>query len=376
MKLSSWNVNCLLLLIVSVVLSACATGSGGKVKGSPFAFLNSYDMALQDFEAGKVMEARARVLAMDASRDDYKKAKALLNDKINPARIRLLRHYKSKGKKAEQDGEWSKAMAFYQQTAEFSAEPEIFLAYVKNMDIKMRQARMDILLKQKRLEDSSWLSWLGSYEAPRGVEPTDIVFVRMREAVESDIEDRAARAYRESYRFLNKDMPGVAYVEVESHLRLMPDSEKGQRLLQDVLEAMPKELIIKKEISKTSAKKVTKQASKSKLKKTSHISKADVMKLIEAGEWIEAKNTALLYRRYEGKGADKLLDTIESGMAKEAAVLFAQGSTAFRKEHIDQAVSLWDKAVTLQPENSEYVNALRRAMQLQERLHLLRSDGK
>jgi len=156
----------------------------------------------------------------------------------------------------------------------------------------------------------------------------------------------------------------------------MPDSEKGQRLLQDVLEAMPKELIIKKEISKTSAKKVTKQASKSKLKKTSHISKADVMKLIEAGEWIEAKNTALLYRRYEGKGADKLLDTIESGMAKEAAVLFAQGSTAFRKEHIDQAVSLWDKAVTLQPENSEYVNALRRAMQLQERLHLLRSDGK
>jgi len=82
----------------------------------------------------------------------------------------------------------------------------------------------------------------------------------------------------------------------------------------------------------------------------------------------------LLYRRYDGKGASELLKAVNAGLKKAASALFAHGSIAFRKEHIDDAVKLWDKAVSMQPENSEYVDALRRAMQLQERLHLLRSD--
>ncbi len=65
---------------------------------------------------------------------------------------------------------------------------------------------------------------------------------------------------------------------------------------------------------------------------------------------------------------------MNAGLEKAASALFAQGSIAFRKEHIDDAVKLWGQAVSMQPENSEYVDALRRAMQLQERLHLLRSD--
>ena len=55
---------------------------------------------------------------------------------------------------------------------------------------------------------------------------------------------------------------------------------------------------------------------------------------------------------------------------------YKKGSGAFRVEHIDQAVEDWKKAVSLQPKNTEYVNALRRAMQLQEHLHLLRSANK
>jgi len=169
----------------------------------------------------------------------------VLKNKINPARIRLLRHYKAKGKKAEKDHEWSKAMVFYQQAAEFSAKPSIFLTYVSNMELKMRQERMDALLKQRRLEDDTWIRWSRVYEPPRGVKASDSAFSRMRGSIENDLEDRAARSYREARRYLNKDMVGVAYIEAESYLRLMPGSEKGQRLMLDVREAMPKGLVIR-----------------------------------------------------------------------------------------------------------------------------------
>ncbi|MDX8382723.1 MAG: hypothetical protein R8M45_01500, partial [Ghiorsea sp.] len=344
--------------------------SGGHIKASPLSFLNSYNMALQDYNAGKVMEARARVLAMDVGRDDYKQAQALLKNKINPARIRLLRHYKAKGKKAEKNHEWSKAMVFYQQAGEFSAKPDIFIAYVSNMELKMLQKRMDTLLKQRRLEDDVWIRWSRSYEPPRGVMASDIAFSRMRASIESDIEDREDRAYTDALRYLKKDMIGVAYVEVESYLRLMPDSDRGQHLLTDVREAMPKSLVIRAQVKRGLAKNVRREVSV----KEHSIRKSDILKLIKHRKWVQAKNEALLYRRYEGKGADKLLKVINAGLNRAAVALFAQGSVAFRKEHIDTAVKLWKQAVVMQPENVEYADALRRAMQLQERLHLLRSD--
>jgi len=371
MKSNSLNVRWLFVAGACLFLTGCATGGGGaSVKGSVLPFLNSYSMALQDYNAGKVMEARARVLAMDVGRDDYKQAQTLLKNKINPARIRLLRHYKAKGKKAEKNHEWSKAMVFYQQAAEFSAKPEIFLAYVSNMELKMRQERMDTLLKQHRLEDDAWIRWSRSYEAPRGVKASDVVFSRMRSSIESDIEDRAARSYREARRYLKKEMVGVAYIEAESYLRLMPASEKGQRLMLEVREAMPKELVVRALGKKTLVKKVHRKISA----KEHSTSKSDVIKLMKQAKWLQAKESALLYRRYEGKGAGELLKAVNAGLKKAAFALFAQGSIAFRKEHIDDAVKLWGQAVAMQPENSEYVDALRRAMQLQERLHLLRSD--
>jgi len=370
-QLNSLNIRWLLVAGFCLFLTGCATGGGGThVKASALSFLNNYSMALKDYNAGKVMEARARVLAMNAGRDDYKQAQALLKNKINPARIRLLRHYKAKGKKAEKDHEWSKAMVFYQQAAEFSAKPEIFLAYVKNMAMKVRQERMDALLKQRRLEDDAWIRWSRSYESPRGVKPSDSVFARMRLSIESDIEDHAARSYRDARRYLSKDMAGVAYVEAESYLRLMPVSEKGQRLMLDVREGMPKELVIRALAKKTAVKKVRRKTSK----KEHSVRKSDVIKLIKQARWVQAKDAALLYRRYEGKGANGLLKEVEAGLKKAASALFSQGSVAFRREHIDAAVQLWDEAVAMQPENSEYVDALRRAMQLQERLHLLRGD--
>jgi len=367
------NMRYLLVICIALSLTACATGGSGKhTKASSLSFLNSYDMALQDYQAGKVMEARARILAMDTQRDDYKQAQTLLKNKIDPARIRLLRHYKSKGKKAEKKRQWSKAITFYQQAAEFSAKPEIFLAYAKNMAFKMRQARIYALLKQRHLEDDAWQSWTRAYTPPRGVASSDSVFSRMQNSINDDIEDRAHRSYREARRYLNKGLPGVAYIEIESYLRWLPDSEKGQRLLAEIREAMPKGLILK---SKKKIKPVKKARKKKQVKKK-RFQKSDITPLIKAGKWLEAKDAALSYRRYAGEGADKLLQHINTGLSKAAASLFAQGSAAFRKEHIDKAVKFWEQAVNMQPDNSEYLDALLRATQLQERLHLLRSDKK
>jgi len=371
-KASVLNVRWRLIVAVCLLLTGCVTGSGGNhVKASPLSFLNNYTTALKDYNAGKVMEARARILAMDVTREDYKQAQKLLKTKINPARIRLLRHYKAKGKKAEKAHEWSKAMVFYQQTAEFSAKPEIFIGYVHDMELRLRQERMDALLKQRRLEDDAWIVWSRAYETPHGVNVSDIAFSRMRAFLERDIEDRAVRSYREGRRYLKKDMAGVAYVEIESYLRLMPVSEKGQRLMKEIREAMPKGLVIRELGKKTSGKEVRRDVAVNK----HNIRKSDVTTLMKQAKWVQAKDAALLYRRYEGKGADKLLKEVNVGLEKASVALFRQGSLAFRKEHIDRAVKLWSQAVAMQPENSEYVDALRRAMQLQERLHLLRSDA-
>jgi len=351
-------------------------------KASSFGFLNNYDMALKDFEAGKVMEARARVLAMDPKREGYKQAQGLLKSKIDPSRLRLLRHYKAKGQEAEVAKLWDKATDLYLQAAEFSLQPDIFVGYSKSMDMKMRQARLDDLLEKRRLEDVVWLQWLNAYEPPQGTKPTDAAYARMREYMTDSIEERAQHMYREAKRYLRKDMAGVAYIEIESYLRLMPDSEPGKKLLEQVRTEMPKGLVVAGDRSKKVQKVSTinragsEKATQVVLDHMDKMAKKNVQSLISKGDWLPAKQAALVYRRLGGEGADKFLQQIDVGMERKAMALFAQGSQAFRQEHIDKAVTLWDEAVALQPENTEYVNALRRAMQLQERLHLLRSENK
>jgi len=363
----------LLLVCLALLLTSCFTvGPGKSATASSFAFLNTYDMALRDYNAGRIMEARARILAMDKAREDYPQAKKLLDGKVNPARIRLLRYYKAKAKKAEKYGRWVEAKGLYEQAAEFSTKPKIFFAYAQNMDIKIRQKRLDRLLKLRREQDNTWMQWLNAYKPPHGLDAHDVAFERMRERVQDQLEERAHLAYRDARYYLKHDMSGVAYVEAETYLRFMPDSEKGQHLMKEVREAMPKALKIRS-IKKS---RYSKSVSKKQSEHHKTYSKDDVQKLMRNGEWLKAKEAALLYHRNEGKGADELLKNIEHEMEKAASMWYKKGSVAFRVEHIDQAVKDWQEAVSLQPQNAEYVNALRRAMQLQEHLHLLRSDKK
>jgi len=96
---------------------------------------------------------------------------------------------------------------------------------------------------------------------------------------------------------------------------------------------------------------------------------------MKRGQWLQAKQYALVYRREGGKDSDALLARIQASIEKEAAAEFAKGGEYFRQEQLDQAIEHWNKAVTLMPEEAEYVEALRRARQLKERLTLLRSGA-
>lgn len=354
-------------MLALLLLGGCATDG-------PFAkltsFLNTYESAKKDFEQGHIMEARARILAMDKSRPDYSQARRLLRTKVEPARLRLLRHYKGQAEQAEKGGVWYRAQGLYAQAAEFSTAPEIFQKKSKAMEIRMRQERMELLLRQRRKEDAELIAWPDAYEASRGVAPKDEALTRARENYQDALDERIQRAYWEARRYLRNDLPELAYVQIESHMRLSPESVSGKRLLEDVKAAMPPELKIPPlggAVRKSTLRRATRPSS------SEAVTAAKVEALISAGKWKQARQYALAYRREGGKGADRLLKRIDVGIQREAAALFERGRIEFRRENIDTAVKYWEKAVELMPDDTEYVDALRRAQQMQERLRLLRS---
>ena len=359
-------------LLVALLLSGCGgllTKEGGST--TKFSFLNTYEAALSDYKQGRVMTSRARIIAMDKTRDDYPQALELLKRKVEPARLRLLRHYNTKAKAAEQAGRWFQAMEFYRQAADHSTKPAVLKQRRDNMELKMRQERMDSLLIQRRAEDSALLAWPEAYEPPKGVSPKDAIFERAREHAQDMIEDRASLVYREARRYMGKDQPEIAYIEAESYLRLEPDSDRGKRLMEDIKNAIPKAIQVAP---------VTAVRSKNgKLSKRStlpdSVTLEQVKALIGKGEWVKAKKFALVYRREGGKDAERLLKQIQSSIEKEAAALFARGGAEFRRENLTEAIRYWEQAVALMPENVEYVDALRRAQQLQERLQVLKSEA-
>jgi len=359
-------------VLVLVLFSGCAGLIDPKQAGkdSPFSFLNSYESALNDFEKGRIMRARERVLAMDKSREDYPAARKLLKTKIDPARLRLLGHYTTKARQAERAGEWSRAMIFYGQAAGLNTTPQALNAKRDEMELKMRQLRMDKLLQQRREEDSKLLAWLNAYEPPKGVDSRDEAFARAREHTQDFVEDHASLSYREAKRFLSKGLPEIAYVEAESYIRLAPDSDRGVRLMKDIRAEIPKGIRISSYKSGSNRSSLLRRSTVPET-----VKREQVMELIRKGDWVKAKKYALVYRREGGKGGDLLLKQIQASAEKEAAAYFSRGRVAFRQEQLQKAIGYWEKSVELVPENGEYVSALQRARQLQDQLRVLRETG-
>ena len=361
-------------LAVAAILPGCAQLST-KLKvydvTDPFGLINSYQAAKDDFDRGRIMEARSEVLAMDKRRSDYAQAQALLRNKIEPARLHLLRYYAAKAEAAERSRDWSVAMGMYEQAAGFSIHPAELQRKQQRMSLHMRQVRLNALLAQRRREDETILSWQRAYRIPMGVDANDPAYHRQQEAYASLLDERASDAYANAKHYLRRDMPELAYVEIESYLRYEPDSEKGKKLQAEIRQAMPEGLKLR--AGRTSAARIGAPAAPMVRQPESNtVDVEDIQKQMQQKHWLEARRLALVYRREGGEGAATLLEHIQAQIASRAATAFQQGSIAFRKENIDAAVAHWSRAVELMPDNSEYVDALQRAKQLQDRLRILR----
>ena len=376
-----------LYLLCALALMGCQTTQQGKEVGGllkrggiNLGLLYSYEGIKRDFDSGRIMQARERALAMDKSHKDYEQVRKLLNGKIEPARKRLLAHYLGEAKKAEDNGLWHSAAQSYEQAKEVSLNADEVEKKRLQVEFKVRQARLDVLLRQRRAEDDFLLRLASGYEAPLGVSPADDVFLSRREQYEDELNQRASKAYRDAWRYQRKGMPEVAYVDIESYLRLQPDSERGKKLMAEIRQAMPPELsiaaanvaVVVGEPSKPTA---VKKVPAKRVIVPETVTADQIRVTMKRGEWLQAKQYALVYRREGGKDADTLLSRIQVAIEKEAAAEFAKGGEYFRQEQLDQAISHWNRAVTLMPEEAEYVEALRRARQLKERLTLLRSGG-
>jgi tetratricopeptide (TPR) repeat protein len=374
------------------MLSGCAASEqtkdkiyAGFLKKSSTAPGLIYASLKHDLESGRIMKARSKVLAMKQSDKDYARAHKLLKEKIEPARRRLFVHYLRKAKRAEANKLWSDAMVAYKQAKDVTIKPAVMENKRLKMEYKLRQLRFNILLKQRRREDKVLLANPEAYKPPRGTSPEDKVFYRKRGHYEDDLDDRAARAYREARLFLRRGIPEIAYIDIESYLRFQPDSDRGKKLIKEIREAIPRALTIPR-----ARKIVQKAAVKNKLVKTRSpvkqdqakrvavsglISAEQIQALLQRGELLSAKQYAQAYRREGGKDAAQLLAKIQRKIKREASDLFAKGGVAFRQEHLGRAIQYWSDAIALMPEEPEYVEALRRARQLEERLTLLRQAG-
>jgi len=367
------------LIVAGIMLTACQVSQnslGNAVDdllikgGETFNMMNPYAVIQHDFKRGLIMRARSRVLAMPKSSRDYHKAHQLLNEKIEPARRRIFIHYLRKAKALENSKRWSEAMWAYDQAMAVTIKPARMQQKRDEMERYMRQLRLEKLLQLRRKEDRTLFSYASAYEPPMGLSPTDEVYARMRDHYEDMLNERESMALREAMRFLRKGKPEIAYVEIESYLRLQPDSIKGKKILALIKLKMPPFLNIPVESASTSATMkpvLIKRASHEKV-----VTAEQIQAAMKSGAWLQAKQLSHIYRRNGGKGGDQLFAQVQKKTHAIAASLFAKGSVAFRKEQLDRAIHYWRDAVALVPEESEYVASLRRAQQLQERLTLLK----
>ena len=371
--------------MLALALSGCASlGEIAQSLTDPIA------AAERAYVRGNLMKAREILLKVPKDDPRYKEAQRLLRKKVDPARRKLIRKYRLAAERAEREGKWWRAAELYEQAASFSIAPKELLARKNKAEMRVRKERFLQLLEARRAEDEPFVRWREHYAPGKGLDPEDWVLGRKRREMERLIEQRADRALEEARLFLSRGLPEIAFVEIESHLKLAPDSEQGRRLYAEVLRAMPKELRKLALAPKKRAhrrKRVRRRRthvappSKSKPARPVHVpTLAELRKAMEAHDWLKARRMALVIRREgkpeEAKEAAKLLGEIERAMAEDARKHYEKGRVFFRKEDLDAAIREWEQAVQLDPDNLEYAEALRRARLLRERLELLKAAEK
>ena len=345
-------------MLAVALLAAC----GAKIKTPEVSITGSYESALRYFHAGEIMRARNAALKTDPRRPDYAKAQQLLKKKIEPARLRLLRHYRRAAQKAEKRGVLYRARAMYLKAAELSIGGTRMQRKARRIDLILRQRRLNDLSRQRRREDAQLLAALRRYHPPAGLDPKDKVYMRERDRMQRRLLARARNAWRAAKRELHEGHPEAAYVEAESFMRLRPGSRRAPLLMREVKAALPKGLRLPARKRAKSAATVVPKS----------VSAAEIRQLMQREQWLKAHEFAVIYQREDGEGADALLQSINKKLKKLAENEFRAGQVAFKNEQLDKAVEHWKMAVELQPENRDYADSLRRASELQERFRILR----
>jgi len=352
------------LLLLMLLLAGCADMRLAANHASALSMGNAYERALAHLEHGHVMQARRIVLRIPRRSSDYSRAQILLRTRIEPARKQLLAAYVQRAKRAEQAEHWAEALHNYEQAVALSLHPEALERKQQAMAMKLRAYRFAQLLRQRREEDRILLASLEALDNLRGVDANDPVIEREKKQRLDLLEDRARQARRAARHYLDEGLPEMAYVAIESYLRLVPDSERGQRLRDEILKAMPASIPVPSESRP--------KPSKKRLAAHKPLSKKQIEALLRKGRLLEAHRAALVYRRNGGRDGDKLLRAIERRMDRQAASLYQAGRKAFQQEQLTRAIRYWRQAVALKPDQREYVEALRRAELLKERLDMIR----
>jgi len=355
----------ILPVLMAMLLSACSSNGIKSSAMNVISAVSSYKSALHYYEAGDIMLAKRAAERTDASRPDYQQAQDLLRKKIEPARLRLLRHYRLAAAKAEKRGVLYQAKEYYLKAAEFSIGGTRMQKNAARIDLVLRQKRLDRLSKQRRKEDDQLLDILRHYSPPSGLNPKDKPFARELDRAQDLVLARGRNAWNAAKRELREGHPEVAYVEAESYLHLRPGSRRGPLLMQEVREALPKGLRLPG----------SEHAGKASKAPPASASAEQIRQLMGEGKWIQAHDYAMIYRRDGGDEADALLQAIDKALKKQAEAAFRTGQVAFQNEQLDKAVTAWSRAVELQPDNRDYSDSLRRASELQESFRILKSKG-
>ncbi len=348
----------LLTLMVCFFVVSCANQAGG-VKSSTYK--NNLKQAEEDFKQGRIMQSRQRLLKVNSGHADYAKAQVFLKKTVEPARQRLLRYHQKKAVKAERKGQWFIAAQRYQQVAILS-EKKSDVKKITLMQERLRGQRAKVLARQLKYEDIQWQRWLKKYRpSHRDFDANDAMFALFRNNVREAIEYRVKQQSKQA-KALMKKMPELAYILLQSSQRLAADAVDDLTLTQ-LKKRIPTNTAQIMHATKKRAARATKQA----------FSMAYIQKLIEQQQWLKARTFSQALKK-QGKKGRALLKTLQDELKKASKTWFDQGRQAFSTEQVDEAVRFWHKAVEFMPSNKEYNDALQRALQVQERLHLIRGQ--
>ncbi len=355
-------------MMLLFLLTACA---GNRVSDLSISLglTSEYKVAQTAFHQGLIMDARKHLLRIKESDKDYAAAQRFLKEKVEPARLKLLRYYARKGKAEEKKRHWAKAEEAYRMAAELSQQPKALLAYQKKMNLKVRQLRLNRLYQQRQQEDKAWLAWQRAYTPPKGLFVDDAAFAHARKYVRQEFETHMDHTWSLAQYYAQQDQPELAWLYADAFLRLSPGDKKAQDLKNAMKNAVPHGFVFPTEQRPKPKRKTIKLAKQT-------VQAKDVEALMQQGKWVEAKQKALMLRETDATAADPLLHDIQAQIAVIAESAYQAGNIAFREENIDDAVKHWQQAVRLKPDEQTYVDSLRRGKQIQERLKALKAEEK